>query len=153
VALLDLTRDDDRHVSDRLAAEPVIWLGTVSPDGRPHHVPVWFAWQDPALLIFSRPKTAKVRNLRQSPAVSLALDSAASGQDVVLAEGRAELITHAGAHPHFLGQHFRQKYAAALGDQPFEEWRAQFSQPVLVHVQRIIAWRRTPDGMAYRTRP
>ena len=153
MTLLDVTRTDDRHTSERLAAEPVIWLGTVRPDGRPRNVPVWFAWHDPMVLIFSMPKTAKVRDVRLSPAVSLALDSADGGQDIVLAEGRAELITHAGAHPHFLGEHFRHKYAAALGDQPFEEWRAQFSQPVLVHVQRIIAWHRTPDGVAYRTRP
>lgn len=41
--LLDLSRPDDRHTAARLTAEPVIWLGTVGSDGRPHHVPVWFA--------------------------------------------------------------------------------------------------------------
>ena len=92
MTLLDVTRADDRHTSERLSAEPIIWLGTVRPDGRPHNVPVWFAWHDPMVLIFSMPKTAKVADLRLSPAVSLALDSADGGQDIVLAEGRAELI-------------------------------------------------------------
>ena len=92
MTLLDVTRTDDRHTSERLSAEPIIWLGTVRPDGRPRNVPVWFAWHDPMVLIFSMPKTAKVRNVRLSPAVSLALDSADGGQDIVLAEGRAELI-------------------------------------------------------------
>jgi PPOX class probable F420-dependent enzyme len=142
VALLDMTRSGDRHVAERLEAEPIIWLGTVSPDGRPHNVPVWFAWHNPTVLIFSRPKTAKVRNLRQSSAVSLALDSADGGRDVVLAEGRAELITSAGAHPHLLGEQFRHKYTPSLGGQSFEEWRAAFSHPVLIHVQRIMAWSR-----------
>jgi PPOX class probable F420-dependent enzyme len=91
MALLDLARSDDRHTSERLSAEPVIWLGTVGPHGRPHNVPVWFAWHDPAVLIFSMPKTAKARNLRRSPLASLALDSADSGKDIVLAEGHAEL--------------------------------------------------------------
>jgi PPOX class probable F420-dependent enzyme len=71
MALLDAARGDDRHTAERLTAEPVIWLGTVRPDGRPHNVPVWFAWHDPLVLIFSMPNTAKVRNVRASPAVSL----------------------------------------------------------------------------------
>jgi hypothetical protein len=44
------------------------------------------------VLIFSMPKTAKVRDMRLSLAVSLALDSADGGQDIVLAEGQAKLI-------------------------------------------------------------
>ena len=108
MTLLDVTRTDDRHTSERLSAEPVIWLGTVRPDGRPHNVPVWFAWHDPMVLIFSMPQTAKVTHVRLSPAVSLALDSADGGQDIVLAEGRAELIAGADQHPHFLAGKFRR---------------------------------------------
>ena len=69
------------------------------------------------------PKTAKVSDMRLSPAVSLALDSADSGQDIVLADGRARLITAAGEHPHFLAGQFRQKYAQSLGGMSFEQWR------------------------------
>jgi PPOX class probable F420-dependent enzyme len=148
-----MTRSDDRHVAQRLSAEAIIWLCTVRPDGRPHNVPVWFAWHDPTMLIFSMPKTAKVGDMRRSPAVSLALDSADGGQDVVLAEGRAKLITAAGEHPHFLAGQFRQKYASSLGDMPFDEWRSTFSQPVMIHVERIMAWTRTATGLAYRTVP
>jgi PPOX class probable F420-dependent enzyme len=148
-----MTRSDDRHIAGRLSAEAIIWLGTVRPDGRPHNVPVWFAWHDPTMLIFSMPKTAKVRNLQLSPAVSLALDSADGGQDIVLADGRARLITAAGEHPHFLAGQFRQKYTPLLGDMPFEQWRSTFSQPVLIHVERIIAWTRTATRLAYRTVP
>ena len=108
MTLLDVTRTDDRHTSERLSVEPIIWLGTVRPDGRPHNVPVWFAWHDPMVLIFSMPKTAKVRDVRLSPAVGLTLDSAAGGQDIVLAEGRAELIAGADQHPHLLAGRFRE---------------------------------------------
>jgi PPOX class probable F420-dependent enzyme len=152
VALLDLTRSDDCHTAQRLSAEPIIWLCTVGPDGRPHNVPVWFAWHDPMMLIFSMPKTAKVRDMRRSPAVSLALDSADGGRDIVLAEGRAELVT-AARHPHFLAGQFQLKYAQSLGSTPFEEWRSTFSRAVLIHVERIIAWTRTATGPAYRAVP
>ena len=153
MALLDVTRSDDRHTAERLTAEPVVWLGTVRPDGRPHTVPVWFAWHDPLVLIFSMPRTVKVRNARLSPAVSLALDSADGGRDVVLAEGRVTVLSGADQHPHFLAAKFRDKYAQSLGSTSFEEWRATFSQPLLVHVQRITAWTRTADGVAYRVVP
>ena len=86
------------------------------------------------VLIFSMPKTAKVRNVRLSPAVSLALDSADGGQDIVLAEGRAELIAGADRHPHFLAGKFREKYAQSLGAMSFDQWRSTFSQPLLIHV-------------------
>jgi PPOX class probable F420-dependent enzyme len=132
--------------------EPIIWLGTIRPDGRPHNVPVWFAWHDPMMLIFSMPDTAKVRDMQRSPAVSLALDSTGRGQDIVLAEGRAELVT-ADRHPHFLAGQFQHKYAQSLGSMPFEEWRSAFSRPVLIHVERIIAWTRTAAGLAYRAVP
>ena len=117
MALLDVTRTDDRHTAERLSAEPIIWLGTVRPDGRPHNVPVWFAWHDPMVLIFSMPGTAKVRDVRLSPAK------------------------------------FREKYTRSLGTMSFEQWRSTFSQPLLIHVERIIAWTRTADGIAYRVVP
>lgn len=70
-----------------------------------------------------------------------------------LPRGRAELITAVGEHPHFLAGQFRQKYAQSLGDMSFEQWRSTFSQPVLIHVERIIAWTRTATGLAYRIVP
>jgi PPOX class probable F420-dependent enzyme len=152
VAFLDLTRADDAHTAQRLSAEPVIWLGTVRTDGRPHNVPVWFAWHDPMVLIFSLPQTTKVRNVRRSAAVSLVLDSADGGQDIVLAEGRAELA-RPDRHPHFLAGIFREKYAPSLGATSFEQWRMTFSQPLLIHVSRIVAWTRTPAGVATRVVP
>jgi hypothetical protein len=70
------------------------------------------------MLIFSKPKTAKVRDMQRSPAVSLALDSADGGQDIVLADGRAKLITAAGEHPHFLAGQFRLARGGRTGAGP-----------------------------------
>jgi hypothetical protein len=35
----------------------------------------------------------------------------------------------------------------------FYQWRSTFSQPLLVHVNRITAWTRTAAGVAYRVVP
>ena len=32
----------DDAAAQRLATEPILWLATTRPDGRPHLVPVWF---------------------------------------------------------------------------------------------------------------
>jgi PPOX class probable F420-dependent enzyme len=86
-------RPDDAHTGARLSAEPVIWLGTTGPDFRPHRVPVWLCWEDHEVLIFSVPATWKLQNVRRNSWVSLNLDSAAGGQDIVLAEGEARVGT------------------------------------------------------------
>jgi hypothetical protein len=85
--------------------------------------------------------------------VSLALDSADGGQDIVLAEGRAELADEADARLDVLAARFREKYSQSLGQTSFEQWRSTFCQPLLIHVERIIAWTTTAEGLAYRVVP
>lgn len=89
---LDLTQDKDRHADERLRRDLIIWLGSVRPDNRPHLVPVWFLWDGANILMFSEPDKQKVRNLQTNPNVTLALDNTAGGDDVIIVEGRAELL-------------------------------------------------------------
>jgi PPOX class probable F420-dependent enzyme len=151
--LLDPGHAGDRHTAGRLQAEPVIWLGTASPEGRPHHVPVWFAWDDPLLLAFSMPGTRKWRHIQHSPAVSLSLDSAASGTDIVIAEGQAALPGQPTPELDGLTRLFQDKYLPQLGPDNFAPWRETFSEPVLITVERIIAWTRSGSTLAYRVVP
>ncbi len=90
--MLDLSRERDAHIDHRLRAEPIIWLSTARPDGRPHLVPVWYLWDGRTILIFSEPGAQKVRNLRYSQQAVLALDTADEGEDVVIIEGEATLL-------------------------------------------------------------
>jgi len=90
--LLELTKPRDAHIDERLRKEIMIWLSTVRPDGHPHLVPVWFLWDGETILIFSQPKTQKVRNLQHNLNVMLALDTARLGGDIVMIEGKAELL-------------------------------------------------------------
>lgn len=90
--MLDLANAREAHIDHRLRGEPVIWLATVRPDGRPHLVPVWFFWDGTSILIFSQPNQRKLRNIAHNPRVMLALDTADQGDDVVTLEGLAELL-------------------------------------------------------------
>jgi hypothetical protein len=67
-----------------------------------------------------------------------------------VAEGRAALAAEVDQYPHFLARKFQDKYAQSLGPASFEQWRSTFSQPLLIYVERIIAWTRTAAGLAYR---
>ena len=82
--MLDLSRSRDAHIERRLRGEPIIWLSSVRPDGRPHLVPVWFLWDGSSFLIFSQPNAQKVRNLRHNPQVMVALEAADEGEAALL---------------------------------------------------------------------
>ncbi len=126
------------HVEERLRSNEMVWLTTVRPDGRPHSVPVWFLWESATILIFSKPNTQKIRNLRQNHSVTLALDDTKKGHDVVILEGTAEL----------LGQRDRSVTLQAYGEKyreglrrigvTVEAFTTLYSQPIRVTPVRLI---------------
>ena len=135
--LLDLNRTRDAHIDHRLRTEPIIWLSTVRPDGRPHLVPVWYLWDGQTILFFSQPGAQKVRNLMHSAQVVLALDTADEGEDVVIVEGEAALLP-AGTVDATLPA-FVEKYArlmARIGTSP-ETMSAGYTQAIRVTPQRF----------------
>ena len=84
----------DPQVERRLQAEHNLWLSTVRPNGAPHLVPIWFVWLAGKIYLCTGADSIKVRNLRQNPQVSLALED---GARPVVIEGRARLLTQAEA--------------------------------------------------------
>src|SRR5262249_40621304 len=91
--MLDLSKPQDAHMEQRLRHNKILWLGTVRQDGRPHLVPVWYLWDGATILIFSIPEQQKIRNIRQNPNVILALDDSKDGEDVIIIEGTAGLVS------------------------------------------------------------
>ena len=131
-----------------LAAEPVVWLSTVRPDGTPHLVPIWFSWDGEALIVFSKPHAQKVRNLRTNPHAMLALGEPDEDFDVVLADARVELVDRPATE--LPAEHLRKYGArmAALGLTP-EEFLATYSQVLRVVPVRSLGWhgRMTPRSV------
>ena len=140
--LLDGAQPDLAHIGGRLSVEPIAWLGTTRPDGRPHNVPVWFLWQDPVIVVFTPRRSQKVKNLAATPACVVTLDSADGGNDIVIVEGRGRVATDAEITP--MDDAFAAKYESLM-TQTFAEWRAIFDQPLLITVERIVAWSK-PGG-------
>ncbi len=89
--MLDLSADAAVTLDERLRAEDIAWLTTVTPDGQPQSSPVWFLWADGEFLIYARPRSWKVRNIGAHPQVSLHLNSNDQGGAVVTFEASARI--------------------------------------------------------------
>jgi PPOX class probable F420-dependent enzyme len=138
--MLDLSTPRDRHVDERLRAEPIIWLATTRPDGRPHNIPVWFWWDGQSVLIFSQPNNQKIRNLRHSPHAVLTLNALDDGEDIAIIEGTAELVAQPTSE--LMLPAFGEKYAdlfVRVGSDP-AKMAAEYSQPIRVTPTKVIAW-------------
>jgi PPOX class probable F420-dependent enzyme len=80
------------HAEERLRHDEMIWITTVRADGRPQTSAVWFHWDGTDFLVVSQPGAPKVRNITSNPQVSLNLNGADYGVDLVVAEGTAEIV-------------------------------------------------------------
>lgn len=75
------------HVIERLTSAEGYWIGTVTPKGRPHVVPIWGCFvADDLYLETGAPGTVKNRNLRANANVFIHLDDV---NDVVIVRGVA----------------------------------------------------------------
>jgi PPOX class probable F420-dependent enzyme len=130
--MLDLTDQQQAHIDERLRNDPIIWLSTVRPDGRPHSVAVWFLWDGNEILIFSIPDNQKIRNIRHDPRVFLALDDTKQGEDVITVEGVAELIDEPAVNTTLPA--YAQKYDQFLKDMNWtpESMSKRYSQAIRI---------------------
>ncbi|MCC7352710.1 MAG: pyridoxamine 5'-phosphate oxidase family protein [Anaerolineae bacterium] len=105
--------DDNKRqkVDERLRKEQIIWLATTRPNGTPHLVPIWYAWDGSKVYFATPPNTQKIRNIRQTPRVAIALPD---GMNVVVLEGDAALVD--GAEHKHAAELFNKKYEWDFGE-------------------------------------
>jgi len=125
-------------VRDRLSADPIGWLTTVSPSGRPSPRPVWFLWDGDRCVIYSQPDAAKHKHIAANDRVSLHLNSDPDGGSVVVVAGRARVLPDAPTADRWPGlldkyadllvrigmsaEHFVSTYSVALEVVPERAW-------------------------------
>jgi PPOX class probable F420-dependent enzyme len=124
---------------ERLAAEDVVWLSTIRPDGRPHIVPVWFTWDGEAITFFSKPHAQKVRNLSTNPNVMLAVGVPDEDMDVELIEGCAEVVEQSAAD---VAKGRLDKYGELMArvGLSVEQFVETYSQVVRIRPTRFLGW-------------
>ncbi len=127
-------------VDQRLRSEAIIWMTTVNAGGRPQPSPIWFLWDGSRILMFSKDRTARLRNLSRNPEVALNLDGDGRGGDIVIIEGSARVDrSHPPATdvPEYLAKYrgFIERYGWTPGS-----FSTDYPVPVLITPERLRAW-------------
>jgi PPOX class probable F420-dependent enzyme len=116
----------------RLTVSHDYWCATVTPDGRPHVMPVWAVWEQGRLWFSSGMRSRKARNLAADPRCTLSTDDA---RDPVVLEGTAEQVTEPGRIAGFLAA-VNAKYAAGITEEFLDP---QVNGVFAVRPERVIA--------------
>jgi len=68
-----------------------IWLTTVTPEGQPQSMPVWFLWLEDEILVYGDHRAKRNANLEANARVNLHLREDDWGDDLVIIEGSARI--------------------------------------------------------------
>ena len=136
--MTDTTIQPDAHVEARLRDDLIAWLVTVRPSGQPDATPIWFAWHEGRLVVYSKPSQAKLDNLAANPKVTIVLDDTRGGGDVTRIQGIAE---HDASYPaaHHIPAYVEKygEHMAAIGFADTEAFGAEYSAPIVVTPSRL----------------
>ena len=68
-------RLSDDELAELLSGERTMRAGTVSPDGTPHVVPLWFVWHQGAVWINNLRRSRRTRDLQAGSQVAMCIDT------------------------------------------------------------------------------
>jgi PPOX class probable F420-dependent enzyme len=139
--VLDESTEFGAHAAKRLRDEIIGWLTTVTADGQPQPIPVWFLWDgDRSILLYSRPDKRKLANIAANPRVSLNLDSDGIDADIVVVWGEIHPSDDLPADqvPEYV-EKYRGRIAALEWKTP-DVFAQDFNVPLRLDVTRIHGW-------------
>ena len=99
---------------ERLRNSRNFWIGTVTPDGQPHAMPVWAAWHDGVLAFSTGQSAQKARNLATNPAITVTTESA---DEAVIIQGVATQDFDPTRHS-ATAEAYREKYGIEITSVP-----------------------------------
>ena len=139
--MLDESTEFGARATRRLRDEIIGWLVTVTADGAPRPVPVWFLWDgDRSILLYSRPEKRKLENIAANPKVALHLDSDGIEADIVVVWGEMHVSDDPAANdvPEYV-EKYRDRIEALSWKTP-KVFAEDFSVPLRIDVSRIHGW-------------
>jgi PPOX class probable F420-dependent enzyme len=139
--MIDLTTEFGQAVKQHLENEYVIWLTTIDSNLVPQPRPVWFLWENDAVLIFSKPNAHKVKHIARHPHVSLHFNTDDHGDThVMVLTGEAMIDTScppAKDLPAYL-----EKYKTGIADINVtpESFSEQYSLAIRIKPANMRGW-------------
>jgi PPOX class probable F420-dependent enzyme len=110
--LPDPTSPFGARVHNRLRDEQVIWFTAVADDGTPQPNPVWFVWQDDAVLVYNKRGARRLDYLRERPRVALHFNGDQRGADIIVLTGVADVLDD--AQPPHVVPAYLEKYRRSM---------------------------------------
>ncbi|MQY31836.1 hypothetical protein NRB56_74470 [Nocardia sp. RB56] len=120
------------------ADDPVLWLGTVTSQGRPSIRPVWFVLHEGKFVIFSTPNAWKVRHVQANPDVCITFHTDPAAKNLLVVAGRAEVSLE--GHPPSSIPAYGVKYASGFADYNYSQQRFDELYPTRITVTPERAW-------------
>ncbi len=116
----------------------ILKLATLTPDGWPYIVPVWYMYDGEAFTILARPKNRWVAYVEGDPRVSLCIDTVEAPYTRVLVKGLAEIVD-----PQWIGP-WKDLAVRYLGPEAgaayYEETKAVPRVNIRVTPQTVTTW-------------
>lgn len=104
--------ENKAHSYDRLMADKVVWLTTVSRNGVPSTAPVWYHVENDAeLLVYSKDPSVRVANIEANDRVTVNLNTDSWATDVIVMNGTAVIdrdAVSADGHRSFVAKYQEQ---------------------------------------------
>ena len=138
--MLDETTEFGAHAAQRLRGDIIGWLTTVTAEGAPRPIPIWFLWDGGrSVLLYSRPEKRKLANIAGNPHVSLNLDSDGIDADIVICWGEIRVSDDPPANgvPEYIAKYAKPIEALGWTQDGFA---ADFSVPLRIELTRIHGW-------------
>ncbi|HEX2026186.1 MAG TPA: pyridoxamine 5'-phosphate oxidase family protein [Actinomycetota bacterium] len=148
MAKLDLSLTTS-ELDDYLAGQRTVRVATVSPDGVPHVVPLWFVWIDGALFLNSTLGNPTVENMLRAGKASAVIDDGVPYEELrgVVLTGRTTRLGETA--PDHVERAWSDKYMGG-GELPYRKWRDR--SWFRLDPERIASWdfRKIPEARARR---
>jgi PPOX class probable F420-dependent enzyme len=137
---IDTSTPFGQRAQRRLHEERIAWLVTTSADLTPQPIPVWFLWDGAdSFLIYSKPGTAKLRNVADRPRAALHLEGDGQGSDIVVVLGDLAVSDDAAADavPEYVA-----KYDAFIARNSWTpaSFAADYSVPLRLRATALRGW-------------
>lgn len=150
MARLDVSMSDG-ELAEFLTTTWTARVASMSPNGWPHVVPLWFVWRQGTLFVNTTRGNRTVRNLEADPRAAVTIDDGEQYDELRGAVLRGEM-RELDASNEDLGEvtaAFGEKYFG--GNEPhFASWRNRFF--LRMEPERISSWdfRKIPEALAKR---
>lgn len=124
------------RVARHLREEIVVWMTTITPEGGPLPMPVWFVWDGGEVVRMHSRRSARVRNIKANPHVSLNFSGDGRGGDIVVLSGTAAAGAGAPADqdPEYLDKY--RDHIARIGMTP-DTFVQRYEVPVRIELTRL----------------